>query len=52
MPSKRFLFIPIGAIAITVLSYGVGAINGQAVPPSGPVAATVQDPATQPGVAR
>ncbi len=48
MPKNRYLLLPIGAVVVALLSYGLGALNGANGQPSRPVTAIVQDPVTQP----
>ena len=48
MSKNRFLFLPIGALVIALLSYGLAAFGGANGPPVRPVTAAVQDPVTQP----
>ena len=48
MSKNRFLFLPIGALVIALLSYGLAAFGGANGPPVRPVTAVVQDPVTQP----
>ena len=48
MRKNRFLLLPIGAIVMVVLSYGLLAIGGTRAQPSQPVSAAVQDPLKQP----
>ena len=48
MPKNRFLFLPIGALVIALLSYGLAAFGGAHGRPSRPATAVVQDAVTQP----
>ena len=50
MHRTRFLLLPIAAVTIAVLSYGVGAFEGATAPPSEHSVSTAQDPVSQPAL--